>query len=123
MANIPGQFDVATYEPIEIRAILRGDDVILPVTLAPNAAEIPIGTVLGMVTATSLYVPYDKDATDGSQKARLILSETVPASNVPQNAAALAAAIFYKDRLVGLDDQAVSDLGAREPVPNILIVS
>ena len=123
MANIPGQYDVATYQPVEIRAIPRDDaDLILPVTIAPNANEIAIGTILGMVTATKLFVPYSKDATDGSNKAKAVLSETVPASTVPQNASAFAKAIFYKDKLIGLDAQAITDLGAREPVPNILIV-
>ena len=50
MANTPGQTDVATYQPVEIRAIPRGDaDLLLPITLAATNAEIPAGTVLGMI--------------------------------------------------------------------------
>lgn len=122
MANVPGQADVATYQPKEIRAIPREDDLILPVTLAVTATEIPIGTVLGRVTATGLYKAYSNAATDGTEVARVILAETVPISTVAQNAAAFVSAIFHKDMLVGLDDAAITDLGAREPVPNVLIV-
>ena len=123
MANTPGQTDVATYQPVEIRAIPRDDaDLLLPITLAATNAEIPAGTVLGVITASGLYVPYAKASADGSQVAKLILAETFPASADPQNAGAYATGIFYKDLLTGLDADAITALGAREPVPNLLIV-
>ena len=123
MANSPGQTDVATYQPVEIRAIIRNEaDWLVPVTLAATNAEIPAGTVLGMITASKLYIPYAKASADGSQVAKLILAETVPASTDLQNAGAYATGIFYKDKLNGLDADAITAWGAREPVPNLLIV-
>lgn len=117
----PGESDVASYDRKEIRAMLR-DEFQISVTLAASAAGIPIGTVLGNVTSTGLYAPYDNTKTDGSEVARCILAETVLASDAPVPAAAYADGVFYKDRLIGLDAAAMADLFIREPVTNIVII-
>lgn len=118
----PGESDVASYERQEIRAILECGEMQVGITLAASTVDRPIGTILGIVTATKLYVPYDNTETDGSEVAKVILAETVLASTVPVPAAAYIKGIFYKDRLVGLDASAMTDLLAREPVDNILVI-
>ncbi|MDF2568629.1 MAG: Bacteriophage lambda head decoration protein [Sporomusa sp.] len=112
MANTPGQSDVATYQPIEIRAI-TGYELSLAATLAPTTAELAAGTVLGQITASKLYVPYKKTATDGSEVAKLILAETVLASTAPQNVTTYAKGVFYTNKLIGLDADGITALNAR----------
>ena len=118
----PGESDVASYQREEIRAILDCCELRVGITLAASATDIPIGTVLGVVTATGLYVPYDDTKADGSEVAKCILADTVLASTVPVPADAYITGIFYKDRLQGLDTAAITDLLIREPISNIVIM-
>jgi len=123
MPNIPpGSSDLYSFEQKEIRAVLK-KDILLGATLAATSQDLEIGTVLGMVTATKEYAPYDHAANDGREVARAILSHPVDASDSPQSVQVYVSGIFYTDRLVGLDDNAKIDLYAREPVPNILVLS
>ncbi|WP_246862847.1 head decoration protein [Paenibacillus cellulosilyticus] len=70
----PGPGPVYTQEFIEVlastdlQAKLPGG-----VLLAQGNGVVKKGTVLGKVTATQKYVPYDADASDGSQVAVCIL--------------------------------------------------
>jgi len=118
----PGSSDLFTYTRKEIRAVLR-DDITLGAVLAPTQTPLDVGTVLGMVTASNQFIPYKSSNTDGSQLAKVILAESVDPSTLPQTVKVYAEGIFYKDRLIGLDTGAITNLNAREPVPNILIVS
>ncbi|WCK53844.1 head decoration protein [Aneurinibacillus sp. Ricciae_BoGa-3] len=122
MPNTPGSSDIYSYQRKEIRAVLK-EDVRLGITIAPTAAAIDVGTVLGLVTASNHYVPYNNTNTDGSEVARVILAEPVEASTGTQNVSAFVEGVFYKDRLIGLDPDAITDLKAREPIPNILLMS
>jgi len=110
-----------TYVRKEIRAYLR-DEFAVSVTMAVSAVDIPLGTVIGLVTTTGEYKPYKASATDGTEVAKLILAEPVPASTEPLQAAAYPCGYFYKDRLIGVDTAALQDLGAREIQPNIILV-
>lgn len=111
---------IAVYEMVEIRA-LTGSEIGVAVTVAPSDTEIPIGTVLGQITADQTYKAYAKAATDGSQAAKVILAESVPASTSAQVATAYVKGIFYKDKLKGVDMEAMKALCARE-VDNLIII-
>lgn len=118
---VVGHEDIITYQTKEIRAI-SGSEVAVPITLAPTTVDLEKGTVLGIITASGLFAPYKDSNTDGTQVARVILSEFVPKSTASQLSSAYIKMIAKKDKLVGLDDNAVTDLGAREPVPGLLII-
>lgn len=120
MPMVPGTQTIAVYEMIEIRAIV-GPEVTIAVTVAPTDTEVPVGTVLGQVTADKLYYPYDNAAADGRETAKVILGEAVPASAEPQVVTGYIKGIFYKDKLQGLDAAAMAELFARE-VDGIIII-
>lgn len=111
---------IAVYEMIEIRALL-GQEVAISVTVAPTDTEIPVGRVLGQVTADKLFYGYDNTKTDGREVAKVILGEIVPASEEEQCVTAYIKGIFYKDKLQGLDAAAMTDLFARE-VEGLIII-
>lgn len=116
-----GSSDVASYERKEIRAVLGGEKM-LPVTLAAQTADLTEGTVLGLVTATGLFDVYKDANTDGTQIAKVVLAEHVEASTDTQVVSAYINVVAYKDKLVGLDAAAMTDLGAREVVPGIIVI-
>ncbi len=89
---------------------------------AAAAANLVKGTVMGMVTATKLWAPYDNAAVDGREVARGILDDMyvidvnkLPAAN--KETALLAAmyvhGAFYKANLTGLDAAGETDLGMK----------
>lgn len=51
------------------------------VTIASGSGKLLAGTVLGKVTATGKYKPYDNDNTDGTQTAAAILVYDVDATS------------------------------------------
>ena len=53
-------------------------------TLAATAKALPAGQVLGIVTASGQYAPYDDAATDGTEVAVAILYASKPASPDPR---------------------------------------
>ncbi len=59
------------------------------ITLAATTVEIPAGTVLGKITTSSLYVPINPTASDGSQNFAGILFGRRPISTSAQRAAAV----------------------------------
>lgn len=111
---------IAVYEMTEIRAV-TGSEIGVAVTVAPQTTEIPVGTALGKIADSGLYTPYAKAATDGSQTAKVILAEPVPASEETSVATAYVKGIFYKDKLRGIDEDALAALFARE-VDNLIII-
>jgi hypothetical protein len=113
MVMITGTQTIAVYEMVEIRAIL-GSEVAIAITVAPQATELPTGMVMGQITADKLYDPYNNANNDGTEKAKVILGEPVPASEEPLVATAYIKGIFYQDKLTGLDANAMTDLFARE---------
>ncbi|MDR1701275.1 MAG: head decoration protein [Sporomusaceae bacterium] len=120
MAMDPGERTIAVYEMIEIRAI-AGAETAVAVRVAPTNTQIPVGTVLGQVTADKMYYPYDSAQSDGREKAKVVLGEPVAASAVEAIATAYIKGIFYKDKLKGLDEGAMVDLFARD-VDGLIII-
>lgn len=74
-----------------------GDNPSITLNLAAFAADrypngyIPSGTVLGKITATGLYGPYDNAAADGTEVARGLLFSSV---NVPAATGKVGGALF-----------------------------
>lgn len=56
------------------------------ITLAATATALLAGAVLGKVTASGHYAPYDPDAEDGSEAAAGVLYAAAPVSEVAQPA-------------------------------------
>jgi hypothetical protein len=80
------------------------------VLLAGGNGVIAKGTVLGKVTATGKYVPYNPAANDGSQTAVCILDNDQDTTNGDVGASAWIAGIFYESALTGLDANAKAAL-------------
>src|SRR3546814_3681428 len=59
------------------------------ITLAILATAIPSGQVLGVVTASGQYAPYNPAATDGTETAAAVLYGAAQASDATQSAAAI----------------------------------
>ncbi|PWW06326.1 bacteriophage lambda head decoration protein D [Paenibacillus cellulosilyticus] len=107
----PGPGPVYTQEFIEVlastdlQAKLPGG-----VLLAQGNGVVKKGTVLGKVTATQKYVPYDADASDGSQVAVCILDNDRDTTETDIGASAWIAGIFTEDKLTGIDAAAKTAL-------------
>lgn len=83
------------------------------ITLAATTVKIEAGTVLGKVTATGHYAPYDAEATDGSETAAAILYATKPISTATQAATVIVRdAEVIEELLIGSDAAGVADLAA-----------
>jgi hypothetical protein len=84
------------------------------ITVAITAAALPAGQVLGIVTASGEYAPYDNTHTDGTEVAAAILYAPLPASAAPQNGVGVVRlAPVAGSLLTGLDDAARADLKTR----------
>lgn len=116
-----GSSQIVQYARTEIRAILT-DERLLPVTLAPQTSILQAGTVLGMITASNTFTAYASGNTDGSQAAKVILADDADISTGTQIVSVYLCGMFKKDKLTGLDAGAITALGAREPIPNVLVV-
>ncbi|NYT38876.1 head decoration protein [Allopusillimonas soli] len=81
------------------------------VTLAATTVALVPGQILGKVTASGNFVPYDAEATTGEQTAVAILYGHAPISTDTQDVTVIVRnAEVAKDRLVGLDADAQTDL-------------
>ena len=65
-----------------IKSEANGDLSRETVTIASGNGKLFAGTVLGKITASGKYKPYDNDATDGTQTAAAILVYDVDATSV-----------------------------------------
>jgi len=72
------------------------------------------GTVLGKITASGLYGPYDPGAADGRETADCILLNSVNCRDGNQVAAAVTHGVVYEARVTGLDGQAKQQLARIE---------
>ena len=83
------------------------------IVLASGAGELLAGTVLGKITASGKYKPYDNDAADGTQTAVAILAYDTDATSADIAAAAIVRlAEVWQSRLVwgaGVTTQAEKD--------------
>lgn len=83
------------------------------VTLAATTVALSAGTVLGKVTASGHYAPYDAEAEDGTETAAAILYGNKPVSATVQPAAVVVRdAEVVGEHLVGSDAAAVAGLAA-----------
>lgn len=69
-----------------------------------------VGTVLGKITATGLYAPYDPGASDGTEKADCILFNTIDLTDGNAVAAAITQGVVLEARCTGLDEGAKNAL-------------
>ncbi len=88
----------------------HGTEARVPITIASGSGNLSAGTVLGKITATGKYGPYDDSATDGRQTAVGILGEDVDASSGDVGTFMYVHCIVYAARLVGLDANGKADL-------------
>lgn len=72
------------------------------------------GLVLGIVTATGRYAPYDNAHSDGTEVAVGVLSETTDADDDDNGTeiVVIKSGILFADKLIGLDSAAKTDLAA-----------
>lgn len=97
-----------------------------PATIT-SGLQLAAGTVLGLVTATNLYVAYNSANINGSEKAAGILMETIDTTSAGYNAAYEASmltgggdVVLYYDQLTGVDVDAIADLGGKMIGTNLL---
>jgi len=64
------------------------------------------GTVLGKITASGLYGPYNAGGSDGTEKADCILFNTVDLTDGNAAAAAVTQGVVREARCIGLDETA-----------------
>ncbi|MEK4451636.1 MULTISPECIES: head decoration protein [unclassified Paenibacillus] len=107
----PGPGAIYTQEFTEVLAISEWQ-LKLPggVLLAQGNGIVKKGTVLGKVTASSKFIPYDSDATDGSQVAVCILDNDQDTTLTDIGASAWIGAVFTESKLTGLDAAAKTAL-------------
>lgn len=79
-------------------------------------ATYPAGTVLGVVTATGRYTPYDDEAEDGSDVAKGVLRDdaTIDSDDDGTSIAVIKTGTLFKDLLIGLDANAITDMRGLE---------
>lgn len=59
------------------------------ITIASGAGELAAGTVLGTITASGKYTPFDDGNSDGSETATAILMQAVDATSADVSATAI----------------------------------
>ena len=81
---------------------------------------IPSGIVLGEVTATGVYGPYDPDATDGRETAKYLLFGSLTVDGDRVAGAGVAHAFVTADRLTIASGPGSLDADAREALTLII---
>ena len=115
VVKVPGTDSVSEVSPGDIlasyaRLTQRGCTV-----LKESSGEvIAAGTVLGRITASGLYVPYDEDGVDdGREVAVGVLRQAVDTTGGNALGNIFISGIIKYDLLVGIDAGAVADLNGR----------
>jgi len=80
------------------------------VTIASGQGSIVKGEVLGKITASGKYGPYDNAAVDGRETAVCIAAENVDATSGDQLCQAVFSGAAYESKLTGLDANGKTDL-------------
>ncbi|OMF37442.1 head decoration protein [Paenibacillus sp. FSL H8-0548] len=80
------------------------------VLLAQGNGVVKKGTVLGKITASKKFIPYNSEATDGSQVAVCILDNDRDTTVSDIGASAWIAGIFTESKLTGIDATAKTAL-------------
>lgn len=82
-----------TIRNVDFIAMCRDPIISIDEVSATNVsttAAIDAGTVMGKITATGVFVPFDQDASDGSENAAGILMNRVEASATAEPVAVVA---------------------------------
>jgi hypothetical protein len=83
------------------------------VTIIANSGALVDGTVLGKITASGKYAPYNNAHSDGTDLAAGILYGNLPASTADQKAVAFVRQCeVMSSALTGLDTPGTADLAA-----------
>lgn len=85
-------------------------------TLAVGQGILPVGTVMGRVTATKLWKVYNNALSDGTEVARGVLRKRVNTGvtgDVPKQANIVISGILKSTKVSGADAAALVDLAAR----------
>ena len=97
--------------------IVAGDFPLVtePILLGAGSGTLARGTVLGKITATGKYVPYDDDGTDDGRRVALrILAEPATLDGTDDTVGvAFRTGMFKASALAGLDSNARADLDAQ----------
>jgi hypothetical protein len=103
-------YGITTQSKI-IDNLFAGDfpKVSLPVTVVSGSGVLIRGTLLGKVTASGKYKPYNNANVDGSETAKLVLAEDIDATSADVKTTAFAAGEFNEAKLIGLDAAARVD--------------
>lgn len=101
------QFGQNQFAPGMKSAVFVPDQLVSgPLQLVTDSVTIGIsgvlrrGTVLGIITATGVYVPSKKDATDGSEKPSAILVDNVDTTTAVQTGGVYLMGEFNQNRLI-----------------------
>lgn len=120
MASLDAKFSGEIFRKDHPQIIAQNRQLasILPVRLAYTGDDILAGTVLARNTTSGYYEPYDNGGSSGTDTAACILLETHAAiefasSGDTQLGKGLFGGEVFKDKLTGLDANAITDLGAK----------
>ena len=91
------------------------DVITMPVTVVSGSGILKKGTILGRVTASRKYAPYNAavDPHDGTEVARRILAEDIDATAADVNSSAFVSGVFNTAALTGLDQAGQDNLEDR----------
>lgn len=84
---------VVAVEPKHISDVLRFEQPFYStdeITVAANSGDWPVGAVLGQVTATEEFKPWDPASNDGSEVASVVAQHLIKDSPIPQKIVANA---------------------------------
>lgn len=109
------------YQNVEVQSNARPKQIfhtldgrlVQGVTLAANQGVLEVGQVIGLADADGKGMKFNKDASDGSEKAVGILLEHCDTDKGEVYATMALKGVFRKSQLVGLTDEAIAALNAR----------
>ena len=82
----------------------------VPITIVAGTGVVPVGQVLGRVTASGKYAKYVDGNSNGTEVARLIAAEAVDATAADVNTSAMYNGVFNRAALTGIDQAGEYDL-------------
>ncbi len=96
--------------------LIAGDYPLVTDIITIDTGVLAVGTVLGKITATGLYIKCDSAAVDGSQAPMCILAEAVDATAADVNATVYLSGAFDENHLVfgGTDTAATHRAALRD---------
>lgn len=100
------------FESVENRTLFAGTGITpqtTKVTLFAGQGVLPVGAVLGVVTADGKAKLVDKNASDGSEVAKFILAEEVDTSDADIESVAYSRGLFNADALLVAEGDTVLD--------------